>query len=68
LASQKNRDEKSTVTVSNANTSNNPDTIEAPTDIIIGTSDSILISSTNNHASPDKEPAAALSEALSSLD
>jgi hypothetical protein len=64
----KNRDESSAVTVLYPNTSNDPDTNEAPTDITIGTSDSILVSSINNHASPDKQPAAALSEASSSLD
>ena len=54
------RGEESTVRVLNANTNNNLDSID--------TSDSILVSSTNNHVFPNKELAATLPEASSSLD
>ena len=51
----------------NANPGKNLDTIEVATDISCGNSDPLFVSSTNNHVSPNKQPAAALSETSSSL-
>ena len=58
------RSETSTITVFNAYTNNCIDIIEAATN----DSDWILISSANNHVSPNRQSAAALTESSSSLD
>ncbi|CAF4669280.1 unnamed protein product [Rotaria sp. Silwood2] len=60
--------EKATVTVLNGNINSNIDTSEVATNISVGTSDSILVSSINNHLSPNKQSEATLPEATSSLD
>ncbi|CAF5018779.1 unnamed protein product [Rotaria sp. Silwood1] len=60
--------EKATVTVLNGNINSNIDTNEVATNISVGTSDSILVSSINNHLSPNKQSEATLPEATSSLD
>ncbi|CAF3302063.1 unnamed protein product [Rotaria sp. Silwood2] len=63
-----NRGKRSTVTVLNEYINNNLVTNETTTDTSIGASESIVVSSTNNHVLPNDQPPAALPEASSTLD